>query len=105
MEKQKLQTKNSNELSLSFDFQILNYEFRQIDIKINGLLTKLDYNPNYFYWFVEDLILFLAKNRYALRWDYEKVKIFNLEVLQLGENLNDFKKKFSSITNFDLEYN
>ncbi|AJC49884.1 hypothetical protein DR095_01485 [Mycoplasma flocculare] len=103
--KSELQKKSSIYLKLSFEFRILDYHFRELKISIEGVDAKLDYNSKYFFWFVEELIFFLSKNGYALRWDYEKVQIFNLQNLNLGENLIDFKSKFKLITTFDLIYN
>lgn len=97
--------KCSKNWKLSFEFRVLNYHFRQLEIAVKSVDDKLEYNSNYFFWFVEDLIFFLTKSGYALRWDYEKVQIFNLENLRLGENLADFKSKFKLITTFNLEYN
>ncbi|MHA0297901.1 hypothetical protein [Mesomycoplasma ovipneumoniae] len=88
-----------------FNFRILSYSFRKLEISVEGLDRTIDYNSEYFFWFVENLIYFLSKNKYALRWDYEKITLFNLENLQLAENLDDFKSKFKLITTFDLEHN
>ncbi|AJR12424.1 Uncharacterised protein [Mesomycoplasma dispar] len=104
-EKNQFQKKCSKNFKLYFEFKVLNYHFRQLEISVEKVVDKLDYNSNYFFWFVEDLIFFLSKNGYALRWDYEKVRLFNLENLNLGENLENFKSKFKLITTFDLEYN
>ncbi|MDW2922162.1 hypothetical protein [Mesomycoplasma ovipneumoniae] len=88
-----------------FNFRILSYSFRKLEISVEGVSKTIDYNSEYFFSFVENLIFFLSKNKYALRWDYEKITLFNLENLQLAENLDDFKSKFKLITTFDLEHN
>lgn len=98
----KLQKITSKELNLSFDFQVESYGYRILKIKLNGMLRKLDFNDKFFGWFMEDLIYFLDKNRYARRWDYEQIYIYNIDSLKLGKNQQSFENQFKSISNFDL---
>lgn len=98
-----LQTKNSKELNLSFDFIVKKHEYRILDIELNGALRQLEYSNRYFEWFIEDLLYFLDMNRYQKRWDYEAINIFNVQSLKLNEeNLKNFLKYFLSVTNFNL---
>ncbi|SYV91034.1 Uncharacterised protein, partial [Mesomycoplasma hyorhinis] len=45
-----LQTKNSKELNLSFDFIVKKHEYRILDIELNGALRQLEYSNRYFEW-------------------------------------------------------
>ncbi|MGZ9413668.1 hypothetical protein [Mycoplasma sp. 480] len=97
------QIKTSKELDLSFDFQILNHENRILDIKVNGLLRDIQYNDNFFDWFIEDLLFLLDNNRYQKRWDYGQINILGIKNLNLNEkDYHSFIKLFKSVTNFDL---
>ncbi|WGI36737.1 hypothetical protein [Mesomycoplasma lagogenitalium] len=101
--KNKWQIKSSEELNLSFDFEILLHQERILDIKINKMLRNLKYDENYFNWFMEDLIFLLDENRYQRRWDYGTINIYNISNLNLSkENEKDFLNLFKSVTNFDL---
>lgn len=103
--KKELQAITSQSLDLSFDLEIVEFQNRYMEIKINKVFRSIEYNNNYFWWFMEDLIFFLDKNKYQKRWDYEVIKILNLEVLKLSvEDLKDFKNKFKEVSNFDLIY-
>ncbi|QJB71487.1 hypothetical protein [Mycoplasma sp. 1654_15] len=98
-----LQTKNSKELNLSFDFTVKKHEYRILDIELNGTLRNLEYSNRYFEWFIEDLLYFLDMNRYQKRWDYETINIFNVQSLKLKkEDLENFIGYFKSVTNFNL---
>lgn len=94
---------SSEELGLSFNFEIINHIQRTLEIRLSGMLRTLTYNKDFFGWFMEDLIYLLDKNRYQKRWDYGVIKIFNISSLKLSpEEQKVFLEQFPSVTNFDL---
>ncbi|MCR8613290.1 MAG: hypothetical protein NC236_02305 [Mycoplasma sp.] len=97
--------KTSKELKLSFDFKILNYEERILDININGLLREIKENENLFDWFMEDLIFFLDSNRFQRRWDYKLIKLHNIISLDNKNNILSTKiiNLLPSVTSWDME--
>ncbi|AKA50030.1 hypothetical protein [Mycoplasmopsis gallinacea] len=103
---EKLQIKDAKELELSFDFQIKSFENRNFVIAVNGMLRDIQYSPSFNEWFIEDLIYFLEKNRYQLRWDVQIVLLENLESLKLSKEHLQSLKDFlvSNITNFDITF-
>lgn len=101
--KNELQSKKSNELNLNFSFEIFDYSFREMKIKIGTPHKKINFDENYFSQFILELISFLTQNNYNKRWDYEKVYLFELENLNLSEkDLKHFKNEMKLISNFDL---
>ncbi|WP_025755364.1 hypothetical protein [Mycoplasmopsis cricetuli] len=101
--KNELQIKSSSELNLSFDFVIEKYYERTMEIKINKLLRKLDYNHSFFDWLIEDLIHLLDNNKYQRRWDYGIIYLSGWENLNLSKKDQDeLKLLCKSVTNFDL---
>ncbi|EFF41350.1 hypothetical protein [Mycoplasmopsis alligatoris] len=98
------QTKSSQDLDLSFTFMITNFENRVFYISLGKMLRDIKYTQQYNEWFMEDLLFFLEKNKYQLRFDLEKIVLSNWENLNLSEsNLKEFQEFLKTkITNFDL---
>lgn len=107
MIKNKNQIINSEELNISFNFVIKNYQNRILDIETANILQKANENENFnqsfFDWFMEDLIFFLDKNRYQKRWDYGLIRLYGIKNLKLNdEQRKRFGYLLNSVTNFDL---
>ncbi|VEU76286.1 hypothetical protein [Mycoplasmopsis columboralis] len=100
----KLQKLSSEELKLSFDFEITRFENREFDITIHKLLRDIKYSDRFFEWFMEDLIFLLAQNKYQLRWDVATVYFSGVKNLDLSDSdYKEFTKLLTtSVTNFDI---
>lgn len=86
-----------------FNFEIIKFQFQTIKIKILTPRKKITFSDNYFDFFIEDLIVFLEQNMFQKRWDYQKIILENLAILNLNaQNLTKFISNFKSVTNFDL---
>lgn len=94
---------SSKEMDLSFEFIIESLSNRVLTIEIDGMLRTLEYNPNYFDWFMEDLIDYISSNGIQKRWDFETIVIKNIDKLNLNEeDEKNFKNKFKTVTNWDM---
>ncbi|APJ38350.1 hypothetical protein [Mycoplasmopsis pullorum] len=105
MENTVIQTKTSQELGLSFDFNIVDFHNRHFTIKLGENLRKgLEFSEKYCEWFMEDLLDFLNANNYQLRWDVSRIKFEDLENLRLSiRELEEFKKFLTEkVTNFKI---
>lgn len=95
---------SSRSLNLSFDFVIHKFQDRVLYIKINTMLRKIKFSRKYFSWFIEDLLLFIKKNGFQLRWDFNKIKLMNFKNLKLTLIQNKKLVKWcQEITNWKVE--
>lgn len=96
---------NSQELNLSFDFEILDFQNREFQITIHGLLREIKYSERFFEWFMEDLIYFLEQNKYQKRWDIGTIYLSGLSNLNISKE--DLKHLINllttNVTNFDIK--
>ena len=91
-------------LNLSFEFELLSFEWRKPRVNIKGMLREIKYSEEYFDWFMEDIIYFLEKNDIKKRWDIAEIQISGLENLNLTkEELALFRKQLSTIMVWDMK--
>ena len=99
-----LKESTAKKLGLSFDFELLNFEWRIPEVKIKGIIRYIKYSPDFFDWFMEDLIYFLDKNDIKKRWDILEIKLFGVDNLGLNEKeLISFRKELKTIVSWDMK--
>ena len=91
-------------LNLSFEFQLLSFEWRKPRVNIKGMLRDIKYSEEYFDWFMEDIIHFLEKNGIKKRWDIAEIQISGLDNLKLSKDeLVLFRKQLTTIMIWDMK--
>ena len=99
-----LKDKSSEKLNLSFDFQLLNFEWRKPEVKIKGMIREIKYSTEFFEWFMEDLIYFLDRNGIKTRWDIVEIILFGIDNLGLNEQeLSSFRKELKTVISWNMK--
>ncbi len=78
--------KSSQELDLSFDFEIKDKIERTLFINVKGLLRPIKWNENSFEWFLEDLVYYMTQQKYQQRWDVTNIELLNCRELNITRN-------------------
>ncbi|WKX02447.1 hypothetical protein [Candidatus Mycoplasma mahonii] len=96
---------NVEDLNLSFQFEVVDFKRRILDIKV--LSVKKDIMKNninkIFEWFMEDLIFFIEKSGFQKRWDFGTILLGGINNLEFEEEKREnFTNMFKLITNWDM---
>ena len=99
-----LKEQSAQKLNLSFDFELLNFEWRKPEVNIKGMLREVKYSSEFFDWFMEDLIYFLDQNDIKKRWDIVEIKLFGIDNLGLNDSeLISFRKELKTVVSWDMK--
>ena len=93
----------SKELKLTFELEIISYEFRKIELQIKGILHETTYSANFVDWFMEDLITFLESSTIGKRWDIDHINIHGFENMKLNpQQALHFKQHLKDVTSWTM---
>ena len=99
-----LKEQSAIKLNLSFDFELLKFEWRKPEVNIKGMLRDVKYSEEYFDWFMEDLIYFLEENSIKKRWDIVEIILSGVSNLGLtDEELVLFRKQLTTVVSWDMK--
>lgn len=99
-----LKEQTAQNLNLSFDFKLLNFEWRKPEVEIRGMIRHVEYSEEFFEWFMEDIIYFLDKNDIKKRWDIVEIQLSGLKNLGLNENeLKSFRQQLKTVFSWNMK--